>query len=419
MLVRLGLLFLCMLTLTGCPGSLLALSRMNSTEIQSAKSNDLCEAYALGKRMGEKHSNIEGEIERRGLNCSAAVNKQARYANEHEAKYGAVGGMENVPDSELCSAYAHNRRVNNYVKRVDAEVEKRGLACMVDGKTIPQKRNESGNIPREFLTEPPPPPTNTKQGISLTKNISWTEAELARFAKEPFRKKKGYPIGESPWDKIKNKNPLKEYSRAGYWKGLDEQYRKGYLAYNAAASTDHGIDRYFWEQEINPPNSAFCGTPSRIKTLKDLKAEEVSRKGSICEGVPLRIRKSDEQVNKEWEEYVTSDEYMAKRMSDWDRQDEMAGALLFIGLALFLHDAPMIKAGGAPELIAPRFIRSIPKGLSGKMEGLTVLDTELKNIITTVAPKGTLKNIEGLTFKRLRLLEETGVKNTTKTIVVY
>lgn len=62
MLVRLGLLFLCMLTLTGCPGSLLALSRMNSTEIQSAKSNDLCEAYALGKRMGEKHSNIEGEI---------------------------------------------------------------------------------------------------------------------------------------------------------------------------------------------------------------------------------------------------------------------------------------------------------------------------------------------------------------------
>lgn len=259
--------------------------------------------------------------------------------------------------------------------------------------------NETGNIPRGFLNN--------------NKNISWTEAELARFAKEPFRKKKVYPIGESPWDKIKNKNPLKEYSRAGYWKGLDEQYRKGYLAYNAAASTDHGIDKYYWEQEINPPNSIFCGTPSRIKTLKDLKAEELSRKGSICEGVPLRIRKSDEQVNKEWEEYVTSDEYMAKRMSGWDRQDEMAGALLFIGLAVFL------KAGVAPELIAPRFIRTIPKGLSGKMEGLTVLDTQLKNTITTVAPKGTLKNIAGSTFKRLRLLEEAGVKNTTKTIVVH
>ena len=238
---------------------------------------------------------------------------------------------------------------------------------------------------------------------AFDENISWTEAELARYAKEPFRKKKVYPIGESPWDKIKNKNPLKEYSRAGYWKGLDEQYRKGYLAYNAAASTDHGIDRYYWALKTNPPPDMFC-VPAEPFVVRD---------GKIVNCKNRRTRKSKEQEDKEWEEYVTSDEYMAKRMSGWDRQDEMAGALLFIGLAVFL------KAGVAPELIAPRFIRTTPKGLSGKMEGLTVLDTQLKNTITTVAPKGTLKNIAGSTFKRLRLLEEAGVKNTTKTIVVH
>lgn len=392
MIVRLSLLLIYILTLTACAGAPGAISKLNATEIQSVKAENLCFAVAFYRQRfrNENRENMEAEVKRRGLTCAGDIAREKRYSEEYEAKYGTAKRYQaEAKEKEERESARQNRQMSVPIDSVDTDNSWKDYFARQERDRKKHKEREA-EVKRAKYDPIADMDKLRDVGVNFkgTKE-EWVSDFLSLLERESPVKH------QAPWDHIKHKNPTKDYSRKGYAEGLYDRYKRGYLAYNFAAQTG-GWDRYYWALETNP-SPDFFNVP----------------------GVKRKPRKSKEQEDKEWKEYVRSDEYMAKRMESWDRQDEMAGVLLLVGMAVFLRNAPMAAAEIAPQLASLRFIRSIPKGLSPKMEGLTVLDTKLKNTITAVAPKGTIKNMQGHVFKRLRTLEESGITKETKTIVIH